>query len=166
MICFEITITEQFLLHAVERRRLARPNYRQIQTIRVVMRVVAVLLLIGSIYREQYAFSLAYLVALLFFAFSTPLERWRITRNIRRAGQLGQTVRVELDDTGFTASTATTAKQQHAWTAFSHARGFDDGCLLFFASECYWLPFASLTAGSSDAVRDLLRRHIVDYKNL
>jgi len=105
------------------------------------------------------------LLAGAFFALSTKIDEWRITRRARKSPFFGRTIHVSLTDDGYAATTSI-SEAVVAWESFTRAVSFEDGHLLSAGPDTpIWLSDTALSSGSPEGVRQFLAKRVRNYRS-
>lgn len=106
------------------------------------------------------------LIACVVIAFVPRLGEISLARRFRKSPFCGGAVRVDLTPSGYIGKDGKGCSNLD-WSAFTSARRFDDGFLLFQTSDfANWLPSCALTEGSVEDVDELIAKHVADYKRV
>ena len=163
-------MNEDFRVGGHRRYRRARVGARLFAGLKVFLgiclaAVIALCVFIPSLPAVVFA---AFLITLLMLlAFGPSIDEWLIARAARNSPHRGARFRIELSSAGYAESRALQTTDPVSWTAFTAARRFDDGFVLFRGHAVYhWLPLTALTRGSVEDAAALIRGCIADYREV
>ena len=103
------------------------------------------------------------LVLLIIVQWSRP---FLVSRRWRKSPLLDKRTRLELSPVDVHV-VDDLSEGRTQWAAFTRARRFADGWLLFFGADlAYWLPDACLVVGTAEEASRIIRIHVPDCQNL
>ena len=159
MPAFEFTFSEPFLIEAFRRTRQSR---RQGNPLLFVFRPALLGLGAAGIFllHSYPAGATLVLVAI----FGQRVTELLTARRFRKSPYYNEHVCSELSSEGLTGGGSIGAAK-FTWAAFTSARRFSDGFLLFQGPNNFnWLPNRALVEGTVEEVDQLLQEHVVDYR--
>lgn len=164
MVRFEFRFSDEFLREAFRRNRRSRAWDRWWAALKVFLALVLIALMIALVHVRAVVVILGGLLAFLLLSFR--IDEWWMTKRFRKSPYRDELVRISLSPEGFSA------KQEKGevtldWSAFTRARRFSDGVLLFQGPGVFnWLPFKRMTSGKIEEVDELVGAKIKDFKNI
>ena len=165
-VTFAITYTEAFLLEALRRdSRCQKKSHRTPAKMIALGLLLAVILAVAI--QTRNAFPITLLIVLVGMLPAIQLLQNRQTsRAFQKSPYRNEQLLIHLSEDGFAAE-GTVANQQMSWAAFTSARQFEDGFLLYQGQGVFnWLPASALTAGTVADAELLLRDHIADFERV
>lgn len=95
-----------------------------------------------------------------------PIDSWLASNRFKKSPYYNDDLTVELSEEGFNSAGGNN-KINLTWDAFTKARRFPDGLLLFQGPYvCNWLPDAKLESpATAEMAAELVRSKVSDYRN-
>jgi hypothetical protein len=162
---YRIHFSEEHLLTSIKRYGQLiwwrRPFFRAFTLL-----LAALLFALSVIYQFHQA-AVFFGAALVALPFTRPLDAWLVRRRFRRSPYHNDEVAFELSEVG-AHSVGRNDEVRLSWAAFTKARRFKDGLLLFQGSHMFnWLPdSAALDADAIKHAQELVRARIADYRDV
>jgi len=163
---FEVTLNEAFRVGGHRRYRQARRGAWFYAALKVFLGVCLAVQIAFCLFIPGMptVFVASGFITLL--AFGRSIDEWLIARAIRNSPNCGVRFRIVLSSNGYAESLARQTAEPVGWAAFTRARRFDDGFVLFRGRAMYhWLPMTALTHGSVEDAETLIRGNIADYRS-
>jgi len=162
MATFEFVFTLEHLLESFRRYRRVSRILRWYAHVRIFAVVLLVALAAMASYSAVLPSAVVFLVLALLLLFSRQLGEFVLRQQVRRSPFIDQRYVIHLRPDGV-AIEGTLDSAKLAWAAFSQARAFPDGLLLFTGPKIFrWLPFAALVTGDASTANDIAFANIKD----
>ena len=165
---WEVTHDEAYFKTHVRRLRRCRCgwNLRFVFNLLALALMVWVNVMVFTSPREPFFPRLFLPAALVILVLSQWSQPWLATRRWRKSPVFGMQSRFTMNREGMRV-TDPVSEGQIRWAAFTRARRFADGWLLFFGpSLAYWLPNAAVAAGTVLEADWLIRTYVPNCRNL
>jgi YcxB-like protein len=162
---YRIHFSEEHLLTSVKRYGQLiwwrRPFFRGFTLL-----LAALLLALSVIYQVRLA-AVFFGAALVTLPLTRPLDAWLLRRRFRHSPYHNDDVVFQLSEIGAHA-VGRNNEVRLSWGAFTKARRFKDGLLLFQGSHMFnWLPdSAALDVDAIKHAQELVRARIADYRDV
>jgi len=167
---YRLRYTEEYLLQAMHRYRKTLWWRGQYAALRWILAAALVVLLAVAVWGRAYT-AVIVLCALLgaligITVFGNPIDAWIAIRRLRKSPFHNNDLIFRISDNEIHI-TGTNEETHLKWSAFSKARRFVDGLLLFQGPHFFnWLPdSAAVDAASVDQVMSLAKLHVTDYRD-
>lgn len=168
---YRLRYTEEYLLQAMSRYRKTLWWRGQYSALRWVLAAALAVLLAVALWARAYTAGIvlcAFLGALIgMTVFGDPISAWIARRRLRKSPFHNNDLVFRISDSELHV-TGTNEETHLKWSAYSKARRFSDGLLLFQGPHFFnWLPdSAAVNAASIDQAKNLALSHVADYRDV
>lgn len=161
---FEFTFSEAILIEMFRRYRRCQKLRRYAAFLKVVLGFFLIALIAVCVLAKTYLGASVIAVFFALLVFAQRLDEWMIGRRFRKSPYRDERLKIQLSPEGF-AVRGTITSAQLTWAAFTGARRFADGFLLYQGPGVFnWLPFGAIVEGTVDEAEALIRAHISGYE--
>ena len=166
MVVYSVIFDAAFLTHAFQ-------SYRKQKSLRYVIIIFKLAFLLSMLFpvaflvqRSYWWIALVYVGLVLVLFKAQSIDIWFLKRRLRRSPFWNQELVISITPQGLHLITAN-YDMMLKWSAFTKARTFEDGVLLFQGNVIFnWLPDSALTEGTRAEVESLIQTNVKDYKRL
>ncbi len=155
---------EDFLIQGFQKYRKQHGTRCVFIAIKSVASILLVALVAFAVAHRIWGLTI-FLIALVILIFNGHrMDFWLFKRRFRKSPYRNENIIITLTADGFHA-VGLKSNSKLTWAAFTKARRFRDGFLLFQGPGLFnWLPDAALAAGAAAEVAYLIEANVKDYK--
>lgn len=166
MVEFDILYSAGYLIESLKRYRLTRwwrQGWRGLEFLLAMALVGCGVFFIRAHFLVPSLIIGGLLGALLL---GPPIDNWLIQKNFKKSPYRNDRVHVCLSEKGVIGNGAK-SQTRLDWAAFTAARRFADGVLLFQGPNLFsWLPFEQMVSGGISELDELVRANIGDFREI
>jgi hypothetical protein len=163
---YRLTFSVDYLITANWRKR---QQFRGRYWFHGLQWLLASMLLVVGVYSAAVAkiwMILPFAIVACFLLMTWPVDKWRMRMEHRRSLYRDNSFELTVSEDGVVAS-GLASEVKLDWSAFTKARRFEDGLLLFRGPQIYWLP--DIAGSTPEAWVDALhiaRINVRDFRDL
>lgn len=166
MIQYHFLFDEDFLVAAFRQYRKQRPSRHLLVTIKGIGLLLTVGVAALCINHGKWEAALIFTAFALLILVGSRIDDWLIRRRFRKSPYQNEDMMITLSEKGFHAI-GSKSNSALDWSAFTKARYFSNGVLLFQGPGVFnWLPDMALTGSSPESTRELVASHVDDCKSI